>query len=82
MQTNNFAQLGIGEVAYLRALDATALPSIYPDEPVALTVADDAPGRTVFVLIGADGSPLCAYDDFDRAFFDAGERGLSLSKVH
>jgi hypothetical protein len=67
---------------YVRALDATALPVIFPAEPVAHTVAHDAPGRPVFVLIGADGKPLCAYGDISRAFFDAGERGLSVVTIH
>ena len=82
MQPNNLAQLGANQVAYLRTLDASALPIIYPNEPVAHAVAYDAPGRTVFVLIGADGRPLCASDDFDRAFFDASDRGLSLVTIH
>ena len=82
MPANNLAELGVGAIGYLRALDASALPTIFPSEPIAHCVAHDAPGRTVFVLIGADGKPLCAADDFDRAFFDASDRGLLLATIH
>ena len=39
-------------------------------------------GRTLFVLFGADGTPVVAEDDVDAALEIAMEHGLSFVAVH
>jgi hypothetical protein len=39
-------------------------------------------GETLFVLFGADGTPVIAADDVDAALEEATEQGLSFVAVH
>ena len=52
MTRSEFAQLGDGEVAYIKQLDHDAAEKLFP------ALSDAPKGIDLFAVLGADGTPL------------------------
>ncbi|MGE0845049.1 MAG: DUF1150 family protein [Flavobacteriaceae bacterium] len=70
------AVLGVGEVAYVKRIDATTLPDDFQRE------MGTTPGQTVFAVHEANGEPLLVAESFDLAVAGAMERQLAPVTVH
>jgi hypothetical protein len=68
------AQLGLDEIAYLRALDAD-VATLFPHSPLA-------PDPLVFVLVQATACRWTSDGSLPQALLEASERGLSLVTLH
>jgi hypothetical protein len=71
-----FAQLGDGEVAYIKQLDPEVAGKLFPAlHAVPL-------GIDLFAVLGADGTPLALTDSRDSAIANALENDLLPVSVH
>ena len=76
MTRSEFAQLGDGEVAYIKQLDSDAAERLFP-------ALHDAPkGIDLFAVLGADGTPLALTDSRNAAIANAIENDLVPVSVH
>ena len=76
MTRSEFAQLGDGEVAYIKQLDSDAAERLFP-------ALHDAPsGIDFFAVLGADGTPLALTDSRNAAIANAIENDLVPVSVH
>lgn len=71
-----FADMGTGVVAYLRAIRSEEAHRLFPDVPPI------RPGVQLFALLGADGSPIVLTDSKDLAIANAWEHQLQTVSVH
>jgi hypothetical protein len=71
-----FANLGDGLIAYIRAMRSEDVNRLYPQAP------EIEPGLTVFALIGADGAPILLADSADSAIGNARENNLQMVSLH
>ncbi|MBL8589738.1 MAG: DUF1150 domain-containing protein [Methylobacteriaceae bacterium] len=71
-----FAGLGGGTVAYVRAFDSEEVRRLFPQAPPI------QPGTTIFALLAADGSPIMLTDSKDAAIANAWEHELQPVAVH
>jgi hypothetical protein len=71
-----FANLGDGKIAYVRAMRSEDVNRLYPEAP------DIEPGLTVFALIGADGAPILLADTEEGAIGNAYENDLQMVSLH
>ncbi|WP_350335219.1 DUF1150 family protein [Coralliovum pocilloporae] len=71
-----FRDLGNGEVAFLREMQAGDLAEILPE------VRDLEPTMMLWALLGADGSPIIVSDTRQVAEADALERDMTIASVH
>jgi hypothetical protein len=70
------AQLGDGEVAYIKQLDPDAAERLFP-------ALHDAPkGIDFYAVLGADGTPLALTDSRSAAIANAIENDLVPVSVH
>jgi hypothetical protein len=70
------AQLGDGEVAYIKQLDSDAAERLFP-------ALHDAPkGIDLYAVLGADGTPLALTDSRGAAIANAIENDLVPVSVH
>jgi hypothetical protein len=70
------AQLGDGEVAYIKQLDSDAAERLFP-------ALHDAPkGIDLYAVLGADGTPLALTDSRSAAIANAIENDLVPVSVH
>ena len=76
MTRREFAQLGDGQVAYIKRLDPDAAERLFP----ALSSAPK--GIDLFALLGADGTPLALTDSRNAAIANAIENDLVPVSVH
>jgi hypothetical protein len=76
MTRSEFAQLGDGEVAYIKQLDPDAAERLFP----ALRQAPK--GIDLFAVLGADGTPLALTDSRNAAIANAIENDLVPVSVH
>jgi hypothetical protein len=76
MSRSEFAQLGDGEVAYIKQLDPDAAERLFP----ALQTAPK--GIDLFAVLGADGTPLALTDSRNAAIANAIENDLVPVSVH
>ena len=76
MSRSEFAQLGDGEVAYIKQLDPDAAERLFP----ALHTAPK--GIDLFAVLGADGTPLALTDSRNAAIANAIENDLVPVSVH
>ncbi len=76
MKRSEFAQLGDGEVAYIKQLDPDAAERLFP----ALQTAPK--GIDLFAVLGADGTPLALTDSRSAAIANALENDLVPVSVH
>ena len=76
MTRSEFAQLGDGEVAYIKQLDPDAAERLFP----ALQTAPQ--GIVLFAVLGADGTPIALTDSRTAAIANAIENDLVPVSVH
>lgn len=70
------ANLGEGHVAYVRPVDATEVPSLFPDAP------EIEPGHQLWALLSANGTPIMLADDPRAIYANAHEHDLATVRVH
>jgi len=76
MTRSEFAQLGDGEVAYIKQLDPDAAERLFP-------ALSDAPrGIDLYAVLGADGTPLALTNSRHAAIANAIENDLVPVSVH
>jgi hypothetical protein len=71
-----FAHLGAGAVAYLRAIKSEDAQRLFPQAPTI------EPGLDLFALLGADGTPILLTDSRAAAIANAWEQELRMVSVH
>jgi hypothetical protein len=71
-----FAQLGDGALAYVKAINSEDVSRIFPQAPPL------KPGVQLFALLGADGSPIMLTDSRDAAIANAWEHELETVSLH
>jgi hypothetical protein len=71
---NSFAQLGLGEVCYLRVLDCA--------DVLALAGIAIPPTETAVALIDSDGSPRAIRGTVADVMITAEEHGVAVVAVH
>lgn len=76
MTRSELAQLGDGEVAYIKQLDHDAAEKLFP------ALSDAPKGIDLFALLGADGTPLALTDSRTAAIANAIENDLVPVSVH
>lgn len=76
MTRSEFAQLGDGEVAYIKQLDSDAAERLFP------ALADAPKGIDLYAVLGADGTPLALTDSRHSAIANAIENDLVPVSVH
>jgi hypothetical protein len=70
------AQLGGGEIAYVKAIRSEDVPTLYPQAPQI------APGLQLFSLHAADGTPIMITDSREAAVANAWSNELQTVSVH
>ena len=76
MTLEQFAHLGGGSVAYIRAIRSEEVSRLFPQAPSI------QPGLQLFALLGADGTPMLLTDSKDAAIANAWEHELHTVSVH
>jgi hypothetical protein len=76
MSRSEFAQLGDGEVAYIKQLDSDAAERLFP------ALSNAPKGIDLFAVLGADGTPLALTDSRHAAIANAIENDLVPVSVH
>ncbi len=71
-----FAQLGGGEVAYIKQLDLNVAQKLFP------ALRSPAKGIDLYAVLGADGTPLAITDSRNAAIANAIENDLVPLSVH
>jgi hypothetical protein len=71
-----FANLGDGTIAYVKAMRSEDVNRLYPEAPHI------EPGLTIFALIGADGAPITLADSEEGAIGNARENDLTTVSLH
>ena len=71
-----FAHLGDGAVAYVKAINSEDAQRLFPQAPQL------RPGVRLLALIGADGSPLMLTASKDAAIANAWEHELKTVSLH
>jgi hypothetical protein len=73
---SELAQLGDGQVAYIKQLDSDAAERLFP------ALSDAPEGIDLFAVLGADGTPLALTDSRSEAIANAIENDLVPVSVH
>lgn len=76
MESEVFAHLGDGEIAYIREVKSEDVKSMFPDAPAM------AGGMKLWALLAADGSPIMLADTRDAVLANAMEAELTTVSVH
>ena len=76
LSPEEFAALGNGVVAYVKAMTSDEVKRFYPGAPHM------APGMDLFALLAADGSPILLTDSHDAATANAWEHDLQTVSLH
>ena len=71
-----FAALGEGEVAYVRAMQSDEVQRLFPQAPAM------APGLQLFALLSASGEPILLADSRDAAVANAWAHDLQPVALH
>lgn len=71
-----FAHLGGGTLAYLRAIKSEDVSRLFPQAPPV------EPGLQLFALLAADGTPIVVTDTRDAALANAFAHELTTVSVH
>jgi hypothetical protein len=71
-----FAHLGGGTLAYLRAIKSEEVSRLFPQAPPV------EPGLQLFALLAADGTPIVVTDTKDAALANAFAHELTTVSVH
>lgn len=70
------AELGEGEIAYVRTIRSEDVQRLFPQAPAI------APGLTLFTLHAANGTPIMLTDSRAAALANASENSLVAVSVH
>ena len=70
------AQLGDGEIAYVRTIRSEDVPAMFPQAP------DIETGLELFALHAADGTPIMLTDSREAAVANAWSNELEAISVH
>jgi hypothetical protein len=70
------AQLGGGEIAYVRTIRSEDVPAMFPQAP------EIEPGLELFALHAADGTPIMLTDSREAAVAGAHSNELQTVSVH
>ena len=76
MSDEQFAKLGGGHVAYVKAMLSDEVARLFPQAPPI------QPGLKLFALLAADGTPIMLTDSKDAAIANAWEHELRPVSVH
>ena len=76
MSPENFAGLGGGRIAYVRALSSDEIKSLFPNVPPIES------GLDLWALLGADGTPIMVADSRDAVVMNAHENDLETVSLH
>lgn len=76
MSTSDFANLGDGQVAYIKHLKAGEAEQLFP------TVEGIPKGIDLYAVVSADGTPLSLADSRSSAIADALSNDLEPVSVH
>jgi hypothetical protein len=76
MSESVFAQLGGGEIAYLRQVRSEDAHALFPQAP------ELAPGLELWALLSATGQPIMLTDSKAAAIASARENDLEAVSVH
>jgi len=71
------AELGDGEIAYVRAITSDEITELFPQ-----AVPDLVPGLQLWALLNADGTPILLTDSREAAEINAKENNLHAMSVH
>ena len=71
-----FAHLGQGAIAYVKSITSDEVAKLFPQAPVIQS------GLDLFMLLGADGTPIMLTDSKDAAVANAWEHKLETVSVH
>ena len=71
-----FASLGEGQVAYVKAMQSEDVQRLFPQAPAM------APGLQLFALLSASGEPILLADSRDAAVANAWAHDLQTVAVH
>ncbi len=70
------ANIGTGEVAYIRKMDWSEVSRCFPEAP------DIDPDVDLWALFGADGTPILLTDNRSSTFYRAAEDELKTVSLH
>ncbi|MBB3287446.1 MULTISPECIES: DUF1150 family protein [Rhizobium] len=70
------ADIGTGEVAYIRKMDWSEVSRCFPEAP------DIDPDVDLWALFGADGTPILLTDNRSSTFYRAAEDELKTVSLH
>ena len=76
MSPQQLAGLGGGELAYVRQIRSEDVQSMFPQAPQM------PPGRSLFLLMSADGSPMLLTDSKAAAEVEARGQELTAVSLH
>ena len=76
MSAEAFAQMGDGEIAYVKIIRSEDVPTLFPQAP------EIAPGLKLFALHAADGTPIMLTDSREAAVANAWSQELETVSVH
>lgn len=76
MSARDFATLAWRRLAYVRVARSEDVGFFCPEAPLL------APGQDVFVLYGADGTPIFVTDSHESAVENAANENLEALRVH
>ena len=76
VETESFADLGDGDIAYIREVRSEDVREMFPDAPQMIG------GMRLWALLSADGSPIMLADSRDAVVANAMEADLTTVSVH
>ena len=76
LSVDEFAHLGQGAIAYVKAIRSDEVPALFPQAPSI------QPGLDLYMLLGADGVPILLTDSRETALANASENQLQTVSVH
>ena len=74
LSSAEFAHLGQGAIAYVKTIRSEEVPALFPQAPAI------QPGLDLFMLLGADGTPILLTDS--KALANASEIQLQTVSLH
>jgi len=76
LSREQFAGLGGGQIAYVKAMTSDDLRAAFPNVPPL------APGLDLWALLNADGTPIMVADNREAALMNARENDLQTVSLH
>jgi hypothetical protein len=76
ISTEALAQLGGGQIAYVKTIRSEDVPTLFPQVP------EIQPGLKLFALHAADGTPIMITDSREAAVANAWSHELETVSVH